>query len=180
LVNIAPGTVLNKTPVNRNFLSPVPYQFIIKRAPNLNYFVQKINFPGITSMPALQRTMFTDIPLSGVKLTWNPLYVTFKVDEELLNWLEIFRWLTAINDAFDLNQYGQLEKPPAFLGYGVTSELVLVVHDNEKNPNYNIYFHDGFPVSISDVFFESTPTDVNFITASATFRYSTYSIEKII
>ena len=172
-------TVLSTIPTNLNFLSPIPYKLIMSRTPNLDYFVQKINLPGVSSMNAVRPTAFTDIPYSGVKLNWNPLFVTFKCDEELANWQEIFNWITAINDAKSFEPYEKLNENPSYTGLNVTSELTLIVHDNERNPNYNVFFHTAFPISLTDVTFDATQTDINYLTASVTFRYSTYDLQKV-
>ena len=39
---------LDKTPANKNFLNPLNFKFQIQRAPNVNFFIQKINIPSIT------------------------------------------------------------------------------------------------------------------------------------
>lgn len=173
-------TVLNTVPINRNFLSPIPYLLMIKRTPNLDFFVQKMNLPGVGSMNAVQPTPFTDVPLSGVKLNWNPLFVTFKVDENLANWQEIFNWITAINEAVSFDPYKALAVNPTWTGLNVTSEMTLIVHNNERQPNFNIYIHDAFPISLTDLNFDTTLTDVEYLTASVSFRYSTYELEQVI
>ena len=40
-------TAIDKTPTNKNFLSPLNFQFQLKRAPYLNFFIQSINIPGV-------------------------------------------------------------------------------------------------------------------------------------
>lgn len=174
------NTVLNTVPHNRNFLSPIPYQLVIKRTPNMDFFVQKMNLPGVGSMNATQPTMFTDIPLSGVKLHWNDLFVTFKIDEDLQNWQEIFNWVTAINETVTFAPYGALARNPSWTGLNVTSEIILIIHNNERQPNFNVYFHDAFPISLTDLNFDTTLTDVEYLTASVAFKYSTYDVEKVI
>jgi hypothetical protein len=39
-------TAIDDNPANRNFLSPINFKFRIKKAPNLNFFVQKISVPA--------------------------------------------------------------------------------------------------------------------------------------
>jgi hypothetical protein len=46
-------------------------------------------------------------------------------------------------------------------------------------PNYEIIFTDAFPVSLTGVTFTTTDNDVNYIEASATFKYTYFTITKI-
>ena len=40
-------SAINNTPENKNFLSPLNFRFQIKKAPNVNFFIQKVNIPQI-------------------------------------------------------------------------------------------------------------------------------------
>jgi hypothetical protein len=172
------ATILNTIPANRNFLSSIPYQFYIKRCPNVNFFIQKVNLPGVSSQSVIQPTPFSDVPRPGVKLTWNPLMISFKVDEKLENYQEIWNWITALNEAESFEPYAELKAEPEFTGLNITSEIIVVMEDNERQPTYNVYFHDSFPVMLADLNFDGTQSDVEYITASVVFKYSTYSIEQ--
>jgi hypothetical protein len=46
-------------------------------------------------------------------------------------------------------------------------------------PNYEITFADAFPVELSQIIFNTTDTDVNYVEASTTFRYTYYNITNI-
>ena len=47
------------------------------------------------------------------------------------------------------------------------------------NGNFEILFHDLFPTSISEIQFDSTLSDIDYLTATATFRYLLYEFRKI-
>ena len=40
--------IIDTQPINKNFLSQLGFKFVINKTPNINYFVQSINIPGIT------------------------------------------------------------------------------------------------------------------------------------
>jgi hypothetical protein len=40
---------IDNTPENKNFLSPLNFRFQIKKAPHVNFFVQSVNIPAISS-----------------------------------------------------------------------------------------------------------------------------------
>ena len=46
-------------------------------------------------------------------------------------------------------------------------------------PNYEITYTDAFPISLSDITFNTTENTVNYIEASATFKYTYYTITNI-
>ena len=84
-------TAVDDTPSNRNFLSPLNFQFSIKKAPNVNFFLQKVNIPAL-SLPTIDiPTQFVPIPTSFTRVEYGEFNITFKVDEDLQNYLEIGR-----------------------------------------------------------------------------------------
>ena len=77
-------TALNRNPTNTNLLQPTKFLLNFSKIDSVQYFCQGINLPGITlSGPAQQSTPFQSIPKTGDVLTYNPLSVTFTVDEDL-------------------------------------------------------------------------------------------------
>jgi len=46
-------------------------------------------------------------------------------------------------------------------------------------PNYEIVYADAFPITLSGLNFNTTDTDIRYVEASATFRYTYYTISKI-
>jgi hypothetical protein len=47
------------------------------------------------------------------------------------------------------------------------------------NPNVEFQFKDAFPTTISQLDLGSTSTDVDYVSATATFRYRVYEIIKL-
>jgi hypothetical protein len=46
-------------------------------------------------------------------------------------------------------------------------------------PNYEITYADAFPISLSDLTFTTKDLSVNYIEASAVFKYTYYTITNI-
>lgn len=174
------NTVLDQNPENNNFLSPLNFKFILKRAPHLNFFLQKIIFPSINVPPVKQPTPFVDIWRPGVDTEFGPLTVTYRVDEDLQNWQGIFNWLLALGEEESLAEYGQLAVKPEWLGEGVVSDITVTILDSARNPNYTFYFHDCFPITLSNMTFENTPQSIPYQQVSTTFRYTNFDFEKVI
>ena len=172
-------TALENTPTNPNFLSPLNFKFSIKRAPHINFFVQKINLPAI-SLPTIETpNPFVKIPQPGEHLDYADLTLSFRVDENLQNYLEIHNWIRALGKPKDFSEYKALAQNPNYTGDGLRSDLTLMILSSAKNPNYEIVFTDAYPYDISELSFDTTKSDVEFIEATATFKYILFEIKNV-
>ena len=173
------GGVLNETPINHNFLSPLNFRFILKRAPHVEFFIQKVNLPGIALEPPVWSNPFVKVPEPGEHLTYEPLKIVFKVDEDLRNYLEIHRWLKDLGKPKNFEEYQELAvEQPQFTGLGVKSDITIIIMSNIKNPNFGVTFNDAFPIALSQLAFDTTQEDINYLVAEATFRYVYYDIAR--
>lgn len=163
---------------NKNFLSPLNFKFMLKRAPYVNFFIQKINIPGI-SLPQVETTNpFINIAYAGDHLQYDTLEMTFKVDEDLQNYLEMHGWLRAQGKQ-SFSEYKALSAIPSYTGEGLKSDIALTVLTSNKRANYEIVFKDAFPLSLSNIDFNTTDEDVQYVLASVSFRYLYYDILKV-
>lgn len=172
-------TIEYNIPQNRNFLAEPNFRFFIKKTPNLNYFGQKINLPGISIPNTEHPTPFARIPYSGDHIDFEPLEVTFMVDEDLGNYLEIFNWLYGLGFPKSHDQYRALAAQKKETGDGLVSDASLMLLTSKGNAMFDITFIDAFPVSLTGLNFDSTTTDYQFITATATFLFTYYEFNPI-
>ena len=171
-------SAVDNTPSNKNFLSPLNFKFVLKRAPHVNFFVQKVTIPGISLAAVTTPNPLLRIPEPGDQLDFEELSITFRVDENLQNYLEIQNWLRAIGKQ-SFQQYGAIAVNKAFTGESIKSDVSLTVLSSAKRPNYEIVFEDAFPTGISSIEFDSSMEDVMYIEAEASFRYTKYEITKV-
>lgn len=172
-------SALTDVPTNKNFLSPLNFTFRLKRAPHVNFFIQKINLPSLSVGPVDIPNPFDRIPWSGEHLTYGNLDIVFKVDEDLENYLEIYNWINALSKPESYQQYADIKAQPSYSGNGVFSDIDLLVLTSAKNPNYRVTYVDAFPISLGALEFDTTNTDVNYLAVPVTFRYLSYSVKKI-
>lgn len=170
-------SAIDSRPDNMNFLSPLNFKFQLKRAPALNFFCQKVNLPGITLPSVSSPTPILDVPYPGDQLLYNDLTVSFKVDENLANYLEIHNWMRALAR---LDDYTNLSSKPVYTGEGVTSDISLMLLTSYKNPNFEINFESAFPTSLSGLDFITTAEDVDYLEAEVVFKYLKYELKKIV
>lgn len=164
---------------NKNFLAPQGFQLFLKRAPNLNYFCQVVNVPGVELGVVETPTPFINIPLPGDHLRYEELEVTFKVNEDLANFLEISNWMLGLGFPDDFSQYAALNVQPQTTGLGVKSDITLLVANSKRNMKFEVVFRDAFPTALSGIRFDSTLEDLDYISASARFSFTRYEINPI-
>ena len=174
-------SALDNQPLNKNFLSPNGFKFSIKKIPNVNFFVQSVNLPSFSLGTVDVENPFIKIPFPGDKLTYGQLDVTFKVDEDLSNYLELYNWLVAIGYPDNFGQRGAIEPPNVNIvsGEGVYTDAILIITNSRMNANYQVTFKDSYPINLSDMQFDSTVSDIDYITCTATFAYRIFTISQL-
>jgi hypothetical protein len=171
---------LTSIPENLNYLSPLSFKFIMKRSPHMNYFLHRINVPGINLVTVEQPTPFVPIHHSGDHVEYNPLVATFRVDENLQNYFEIHNWIKNLGKTEEFEQYAALKANPDYTGLGLKSEITLTILDSKRNPNYTFTFHGSLPVGLSDLTFDAAANDIQYLVATAQFVYTYYTWEEVI
>ena len=166
--------LFNSQPDNINLLSPVGFRFNIEYLPQTNWFLTSVNLPGISLGEINQPTPLMPAQVPGNDLTWEPLNITFLVDEDLNNWREMYDWLIGIGFP---NEYAEYKTQKT--DKQIYSDATLTILNSNMNSNYIIQFKDLFPTSLSEVSFDSASGDIEGIKATATFRYLTYTYEKV-
>jgi hypothetical protein len=101
------------------------------------------------------------------------------VDEDLQNYMEIYNWITDIGSTVDQSGYAKLRSNTQGGGENATSDISLIVSDGLKNPNYEVIYVNAFPIDLGDLVFETSDTDINYVSASVTFKYTYYTINKV-
>lgn len=174
---------LNRQPEDMNFLQGMQFKFVIRKLPNTNIFVQRCNLPSLSLAAAEQKTPLQDLPLPGTTLSYGDLLVTFRVNADFSNYLELFTWINGEGFPKDTEQYANLKNENNDLNAefgGIFSDAILHVMDNNGNPIINILYRDTFITHLSDVYFDTATIDPNFLVCEATFKYAYLDIEKVI
>ena len=164
-----------KLPDNLSYLSPVGFRFAIQRLPHVNYFCQAASIPGLSTTAIPVEYSVSRIFLEGLKPEFEDLSIRFVVDEYMKNWEEIYDWIIGLSPSSSLEQKATyLEKNERF------STGILTLMTGSMNPQMEFHFHDVFPTNLTALEFDSTATDVEYLSASATFRYQRYEIKHLL
>lgn len=176
---------LDTQPTNSNYLNPLGFRFMVKKLPNVNYFCQTVTLPSVSIESIQSATPLGSLYYPGGKVVYDQLSVSFKVDEDLNNYKEIHNWIIGLGHPKTLDQYKNLsissEVPNKKVGTAasVTSDGSLIILTSHKNANHSIKFIDLFPMMLSEIQFDSTQSNVEYLQATAQFRYLRYEIEKL-
>ncbi len=162
-----------KQPVNPNFLNTNRFKVILQRAPNLVYYAQEANLPGMGIGTAPQSTPFVDIYRPGDKLRYEEFRMTFPVDEDMLNYKEIAQWLVGLSFPKEFGQYLDLKN-----GSGTVSDVTLMILDSNYNLSHTVNFRDAFPISLSEIQFNTTSDRPVQAQVTAVFKYTYYELDQ--
>ena len=164
-------TVLNRNPQNTSPLQPTKFLLNFSRIETVQYFCQTVNLPGVTLGEVVRATPFLDMYSPGTKLSYNNLDVSFIVDSEMAGWKNLYNWFTSIADPDGFEKRDgsiELQTNKHF------SDATLTILSSLNNPLIRIEFTNLFPVSMSDIRFDTTASADTIITVDATFRYQSY------
>ena len=95
------------------------------------------------------------------------------------DYFEIYDWIIATGFPENFDQYKKIAQNPQTSGRGVIVDADLLILSSTMRPNIKITFNDVIPVSLSGFKFDSTATDVNYVTATAEFKYRQYKYERL-
>lgn len=161
-------------PSNRNFLSPTGFQMVVRKIPDTVFFVTKLSVPGMNLPPATMGTPFVQMPEPGDHIEYEPLQVSFKLNEDLSNYVELYTWVRQLGFSESHEERARLDARPA--GLREKSEISLFVLSSKKNPIMELVYHDAFPVSLSGWDMSHGERDIKTIDVTATFRYTTFTL----
>jgi hypothetical protein len=181
-----------KTSLTRtyDFLRPNAFRFGIKDMPGVSFTCQSANIPDIQLGFAIQPSPFVDIPRIGDKINFGDFTIRFLISEDMTNYIELYSWLIALGFPENYEQFSTFAKkrPSGFpfvtdqsgksevLAY---SDGTLTILDSTNNAKVNIIFKNLFPVSLQALDFDIASQSVEYFTAIASFKYTTFEVEPL-
>ena len=170
-------SVIQNLPSNLSYLSPIGFRFSLANFPDVNYFCQAANIPGISLSTIILPIPLKDIEDPGDNVSYEELTIRFIVDENMKNWISIFDWITALGfPTKELQRERQLREQNMEL----RTDAVSTVLTSNMNAQMNIKFQGCFPLNLSSIQFDSSLTDVDYVTADVSFRYDIYEIQNLL
>lgn len=158
----------------QNYFNAKNFDFTIKRLPNVEFFVQSVNIPGLNIDTTVQATPFAQINRPGNRLNYDELIVSVIVDENLNVYKEIHNWLTGMAPPINFSQYQELEEAG-----GTFSDASLIALNSKGNAFIEFRFSNLFPVSISPIRMTTINSSAEYVTTDIGFRYTSFEIVDI-
>ena len=169
---MAYNTDLIQIPDNTSFLQTTKFSFVIPSLPFAKYFCQTVTLPGISTSEALVSTPFSDTYRHGDKLTFDPLTITFLVDEDLRVWEETYIWLCTLTNPRQFKEFAPRFKEKYYDG-------ILTINNNSNLPNLRIKFRNCHPTTLGTIQFATTDTADITPVCDLTIRYDIFEIERL-
>ena len=186
-------TTAQRQPTKLDYSSQIQFRFEILYLPLVEYFIQSANVPGLSLQTATVPTPLYDYPIPGDTITFDPLNISFLVDENLNNFNELHKWISRLGFAESNTEFADLlregtpsQRTPSSKGIqkplpevGIYSDATLTILNSKNIPKTEIRFKNVYPTSISGLDYSIGGTDVDYVTCSATFNYLGYTINQI-
>ena len=172
---------------NRNYLSPVGFRFNLKRSPGVAFMCNQANIPDLTLGVTEQPNYLRQIPTPGDMLDFGDLNIRFLVDEDLTNFMELQNWLRGLGYPESVQEFRDLEQDGVIprrdfvqSGQDIYSDGTLQILSSNMVAKFNVNFKDLFPVSLTTLTFDATDTDIEYFTADANFKYTSYNLTNLL
>jgi len=192
---------LTRQPTKLDYASPTQFKFSIIKLPKVEYFCTSVNIPGVNLGETTQATPLKKIPVPGDTLTYEPLQMTFLVDENLENFQEIHGWLVGLgfprshtefqnllssgNDRFPNRNTSNVSTEAGKTKFAAAdagptlSDATLTVLSSKNNAQVEVRFRDLYPTGLTGLQYNQQAADVDYLTATVSFSYLIYDFANV-
>lgn len=174
-------SIQNRNPENTNYLQPTKFQVFFPKITTVTYFCKEVNVPGLHANNPTQATPFKDLPRPGDKLQYGDFSIEFIIDEELWAWQVLHDWLRGYTFPCSFDEYRNMNRDSIISMRSLQPQYCdaeLQILSSLNNPKVKIKFLNLFPVSLSEVKFNTQQSADTILTAVATFKYHLFNIAR--
>ena len=171
---------------NRNFLSPIGFQFTIDRMRGVDFFCQSANIPAMQLGSADTGTRLNKLRNPGDEMQYEDLFLRFLVDENMKNWYQVANWMREISTPYSTTEFRynrgnipSVNKREAGVDYATANnqwrcDCSLLILSSNYRVVSEVVFRDAWPTSLSTLNFDASSSDINYFTAEVGLRYNYY------
>lgn len=148
---------------NITFLRPINFILRVDSAEfaDVFFYCQSATLPGLTVGPASNvRVGKAKVSLAGDAVEYDPLVVTFLVDENMRNFVSIHNWI-----------FNQINSEEYF-----NKDMTLFIQDSNNNISNTIKYFGALPFNLTPLEFDLKNTTIQYMTASISFSFDYYEI----
>jgi hypothetical protein len=150
-----------------NFLNPSSFVLTLdtQQFSGAEFTIQTMMLPDVSVEGAELNYKQINVGRAGDKINFGTFEISYLIDEDLLNYKEIFDWMKSNVET----------KHSTTTSSDHYRDMTLTVMNSANNVTKQIKFVDAYPTSLSSLPFDITTTDVEYLTAVASFSYSYYT-----
>ena len=169
------------TQLSQSYQQPTKWQISFPRISNTVFYCTSVSVPGFTITETKQPTPVQDLWIPGNKVNYEPLMLTFLVDDKFASWFDVYQWMTGLGAPQNDQQYADLASNSIKNGvptFGVRppyAEGILNLYTAKNNVGLQFYFADCYPFTLSSVKMSYEQSADYVLTAEVGFRYSYYA-----
>ena len=191
--------IQTRQPSKMDYASPVQFRFKIAKLPEVEFFIQTVNLPGISLGQAIVPTPLYNYPIPGDEISFQALDISFLVDENLNNYKELHDWLSGLGFGKNHQQFADMRATgtdrfpgtvastaasgtatPGPIPEGSTySDATLSILNSKNIVKTEVRFQNVFPTSIGSLSYDVQASDIDYLKAQASFSYINYDIVQI-
>ena len=146
-----------------NFLNPSSFVLTLdsQTYSGAEFTIQTMMLPDITADGADLPYTQLNIKMAPDKITFGAFEISYLIDEDLLNYKEIFDWIK-----------GNVESNHK--AHNHVRDVTLTIMNSANNVTKQIQFVDAYPTTLSSLPFDITIGEIEYLTAVVSFSYSYY------
>ena len=163
--------------------------------PTTEWFVVRCNIPSVTLGQADQYTPFVDIAVVGDKLQYGDFNITFIVDEQLKNYMEMYNWVKNIGFPFEHEQFNKLDRPDFTNRSGgqkynpekdtyskvndsdLYTDILLHIMSSKNNLVATCEIYEAFPTTLGSIEYSQQETDMTYAQCEVGFAYTWFDVK---
>jgi hypothetical protein len=152
----------------------VTYRLTFDRLPGVALNATNVILPNVSLAEATQVTPFATIKRHGSKVEFDPLTITFIVDEKFTNYISVLHWMTGLASpvsATEMLTARQVQQPPL-----VSDAILSVLSNKYGGPVASFTFSGAFPTSLGGVTYNAQDSGLTVVNANAVFSYTSFGV----
>ena len=172
------ATTLPTSSSNPNLLSNVSFNMSMGRFPGMNFYVQSVTLPGVSLSEIIVPTGAPRIPYKEISgsAQFEPLSVTFMIDEDMTNYFEIWNWVQIVA-GINAGAYEELLASDP-MKTSVKTDINLNVLTSHRNVNIDFKFIEAFPSGVEAITFDLRSPSVDYQPMTVSFNYSHFTFTR--
>lgn len=170
-------TNYTQIPANSNELNTTNFKLYFPNIPNVVYWCQEVNHPSINMGTSILPSPVKAIPIPGDKVEFEDLTISFLVDEDLKNYIELYNWIgkmcpiSSLSDVVNssVNSITEIQNTTSIRRVQASLHILT----NNKNYNLTIRYHNCFIYNLGEINF--TTKDFLKVPITASFKITHFT-----